>query len=128
MKKLIRKILREQLENEEDFSPVIPIFNYEKKYKDIYNYLDLTLKGLVKGKPFDNTEGIVFAYPNDQYGTLGWENDGTLWIHYKLIDEISDKFNMNKSDSKSIIGRWVSDRFQLEVRDTFKFGYDAGFG
>ena len=116
MKKLIRKILREQLENEEDFSPVIPIFNYAKKYKDVYNYLDD--KGLVKRKPA-HYKGIVFAYPNDQYGTLGWENDGTLYIDFDLINEISSKFNMNNSDSESIIGKWVSDRFQLEVKNTY---------
>ena len=125
MKNLIKRILREQLENEEDFSPVIPIFNYAKKYKDIYNYLDN--KGLEKRKPM-HYEGIIFAYPNEEYGILGWENDGTLNIYFDLINEISSKFNMNKSDSKSIIGKWVSDRYQLKVRDTFKFGYDAGFG
>ena len=116
MKKLIRKILREQLENEEDFSPVIPIFNYAKKYKDVYNYLDNL--GLVKRKPA-HYKGIVFTYPNENYGILGWTNDGTLFIIYEIINEISSKFNMNKSDSKSIIGKWVSDRFQLEVKDTF---------
>ena len=117
MKKLIRKRLREQLENEEDFSPVIPKFNYEKKYKNIYNYLDLTLKGLVKGKPM-HYEGIVFVYPNENYGILGWRNDGTLFIYYALINEIFYEFKMNNSDSISIIGKWVSDRYQLEVKDT----------
>ena len=116
MKKLIRKILREQLENEEDFSPIIPIFNYAKKYKDIYNYLDN--KGLEKRKP-TYYDGFVFTYPNENYRILGWTNDGTLYIDFDLINEISSKFNMNKSDSKSIIGRWVSDRYQLEVKDTF---------
>ena len=116
MKNLIKRILREQLENEEDFSPVIPKFNYEKKYKNIYNYLDNL--GLVKRKPA-HYKGIVFAYPNDQYGTLGWENDGTLWIHYKLIDEISDKFNMNIYDYPSIIGKWFTDRYKLEVKNTY---------
>ena len=115
MKELIRKILREQ--EEEDFSPIIPKFNYEKKYKDIYNYLDNL--GLEKRKPM-HYEGIIFAYPNEEYGILGWENDGTLYIYHVTIDRISFKFNMNNSDSESIIGKWVSDRFQLEVKDTFR--------
>ena len=113
MKKLIRKILREQ--EEEDFSPVIPIFNYAKKYKNIYNYLDNL--GLVKRKP-KNYQGIVFAYPDEEYGILGWRNDGTLFIYYALINEIFYEFKMNNSDSISIIGKWVSDRYQLEVKDT----------
>ena len=130
MKNLIKRILREQLENEEDFSPVIPKFNYAKKYKDIYNYLDN--KGLEKRKP-KYYDGFVFTYPNEEYpnedyGILGWRNDGTLFIYYGLINEIFYEFKMNNSDSESIIGKWVSDRFQLEVRKTnYSFTTD-GYG
>ena len=123
MKNLIRKILREQ--EEEDFSPVIPKFNYAKKYKDVYNYLDNI--GLVKGKPM-HYKGIIFAYPNAQNGILGWRNDGMLYINYGIINEISYKFNMDESQTQSIIGKWVSDRFQLEVRKTnYSFTTD-GYG
>ena len=42
MKELIRKILREQ--EEEDFSPVIPIWGSKKRQNQIYQYLDKIIK------------------------------------------------------------------------------------
>ena len=85
--------------------------------KIVFKYLDLNLKGLEKRNPWIY-KGIVFAYPNQEFGILGYENNGTLYIYYKLIYEISSTFGLNESDSKSIISRWVSDRFQLEVKNT----------
>ena len=85
--------------------------------KIVFKYLDTTLKRLEK-REAKYFEGIVFAYPDEEFGILGWRNDGTLFIYPALIDEISETFGMGKSDSESIIGRWVSDRYQLEVRDT----------
>ena len=82
--------------------------------KIVFKYLDLNLKGLEKRKP-EHYEGVVFGYPNEEYGILGWKNDGTLYIYYELIEEISSNFGLDESDSKSIIGRWASDRYQLEV-------------
>ena len=86
--------------------------------KIVFKYLDLNLKGLEKRKP-EYYEGVIFAYPNQEYGILGYENNGTLYIYYKLIDEISSGFGLNGSDSKLVIGRWVSDRYKLEVIKTF---------
>ena len=81
----------------------------------VFKYLDL--KRLEKRKP-KYFEGIVLAYPNEDYGILRWENNGFLYIYHEIIDEISSNFGMDKSDSKSIIGRWVSNRYQLEVINT----------
>ena len=90
--------------------------------KIVFKYLDLNLKGLEKRK-FNYYKGIIFAYPNQNYGILGWENDGTLYIYHEIIDEISSGFGLNGSDSESIIGRWVSDRYQLEVINTSICGF-----
>ena len=84
--------------------------------KIIFKYLDLNLKGLVKRKP-NHYEGIVFTHPDEKYGILGYTNNGNLYIYRELIDEISYSFGMDKYDTKSLIGRWASDRFQLEVRN-----------
>ena len=81
----------------------------------VFKYLDL--KRLEKRKP-KYFEGIVFAHPNEEYGILGWQNNDTLHIYNKLINEISEAFGLDKSDSQLIIVRWVRDRFQLEVRNT----------
>jgi hypothetical protein len=85
--------------------------------KIVFKYLDNTLKNLEKRKP-KYFEGVVFAYPNEEFGILGWETDGTLYIYEELIDEISNGFGLNRNDSKSIITRWVIDRLQLEVKNT----------
>jgi hypothetical protein len=85
--------------------------------KVVFKYLDMNLKGLEKRKP-KYYIGIVFAYPDEEYGILGYENNGRLYIYHELIDEISFSFGMDRNDSKSIIGRWASDRYQLEVINT----------
>ena len=85
----------------------------------IFKYLDLNLKGLEKRKT-NYYKGIILAYPNQDYGILGWENDGTLYICHEIIDEISSGFGLNGSDSKSIITRWVSDRYKLNVITTIR--------
>ena len=82
----------------------------------VFKYLDLNLKGLEKRKS-KYYEGIVFAYPDEKYGVLGLEHDGFLYIKYELIEEISSNFGLDIYDTKSLIGRWVSDRYQLEVTD-----------
>ena len=91
------------------------IIPQDKVDKIVFKYLDL--KGLEKRKP-KYFKGVVFAYPNYGYGILGWKNNGTLYIYYELINEISSTFGMVNSDSESIIGRWVRDRYKLEVRKT----------
>jgi len=86
----------------------------------VFKYLDLNLKGLEKKEP-KCFKGIVFAYPNEEFGILGWDTDGTfdgtLYIYEELRDEISNGFGLNRNDSKSIIGRWVRDRYQLEAKN-----------
>ena len=92
------------------------IIPQDKVDKIVFKYLDL--KRLEKRKP-SFYEGMAFAYPDEKYGILGWKNDGTLYIYNKLIHEIKSTFGMDESDSKSIIIRWVSNRYQLEVRNTY---------
>ena len=92
------------------------IIPQDKVDKIVFKYLDL--KRLEKRKP-KHYKGIVFAHPNEKYGVLGWEDNGTLYIYPKLINEISSTFGLDKSESQSIIGRWVIDRFQLKVIITF---------
>jgi hypothetical protein len=86
--------------------------------KVIFNYLDTMLSGLEqkKGKNYD----VVFGFPNEKYGILGWKNSGTLVIYYKIADEISYYFGMESSDIEKIIGEWVEDRCNLKVIKAFK--------
>ena len=91
------------------------IIPQDKVDKIVFKYLDL--KRLEKRKP-KFYEGIVFAHPDEKYGILGWKNDGTLYVYYKIVGEISSVFKLEVSDIESLIGRWVSDRYQLEVKNT----------
>ena len=85
--------------------------------KIIFKYLDLNLKGLEKKKA-KHYEGIIFAYPDEKHGILAYRSDGTLYVYHGLIDEISSVFGVNNYNSKSIIGRWFINRYQLEVINT----------
>ena len=95
--------------------------------KIVFQYLDLNLKDLNKKEP-KYYEGIVFAYPDKKYGMLGYNTNGTLYIYFELIDEISNIFGLNEDDTKSIIGRWFNDRQQLEVTDTTNNPFGVSFG
>ena len=90
--------------------------------KVIFNYLDTELAGLKrkKGKYYD----VVFSFPNEEYGELGWEESGVLSIHYKLIDEISYYFGIDETDSKKVIGNWVEDRYNLKVTKNLILHYN----
>ena len=119
MRKLVNT---SQLEVEDIHNHMKYIMPENKIDKTVFRYLDIDLKGLEKGKP-KYFKGYVFVYHDKEDGILGYENDGTLYIYYKLIDEISSGFGLNEFDSKSIIGRWANDRYQLEVNNT-KIAYD----
>jgi hypothetical protein len=87
--------------------------------KVVFNYLDTKLSGFEqrKGKYYD----VVFGFPNEEYGILGWEKSRTLKIYYELVDETSYYFGMESSDIEKIIGEWVEDRYDLKVINTSFF-------
>jgi len=86
--------------------------------KIVFRYLDIHYGDLekIKGKHFE----FIFKKPNSDsdYGIMGWTKSGILYIYYKLIDEISGVFSIEKIDSEKVIGRWVEDRYQIEVNST----------
>ena len=84
----------------------------------LFKYLDINLKGLEK-RNAKYYEGIVYGFPDEEDSILGYRNDGTLYVYYDLIEEISNGFGLKDSDSKSLISRWVSDRLKLYVMKTF---------
>ena len=81
-----------------------------------FKYLDKKFENLEqsKWKYYD----IVFKYPGEDYGTLGWEKSGSLWIYYKLINNISSFIPIEKPEIQKIIGRYVEDRYNLKVTNT----------
>jgi hypothetical protein len=39
-----------------------------------------------------------------------------LYISSHFVDEISSNFGLDESDTKSVIGKWFSDRYQVEIK------------
>jgi hypothetical protein len=89
--------------------------------KVIFKFLDTNYGALEqkKGKLVD----IVFHFPGEEYGVLGWKKPKDLYVYYKLRDEISDYFGLEKVDSLKVIGKWVEDRYNLKVIDTHLLYY-----
>ena len=84
----------------------------------IFKYLDVKYGALEqkKGKYVD----IVFHFPGEEYGKLGWEKPETLYVYDVLMNEISNFFGLEKVDSLRVIGKWVEDRYNLKVINTTK--------
>ena len=85
----------------------------------IFKYLDKRFEKLekVKGESFI----VVFKYPGEERGILGWEKSGSLWVYHKLIDNIFSFIPIEKPEIQKIIGRYVEDRYNLKVTNTFLF-------
>ena len=83
----------------------------------IFKYLDIKYGALEqkRGRYVD----IVFHFPGVEYGKLGWEKPETLYVYDVLMNEISNYFGLESVDSLRVIGKWVEDRYNLKVINTF---------
>ena len=84
--------------------------------KVIFKYLDDRFEGVEQfiGSNYD----IVFKLPNEEYGILGWEKSGTLYILNQLVDDISNLFGLDDTDSETVISKYVEDTYNLKVSHT----------
>ena len=82
----------------------------------IFNYLDWKLNGTEKRK--GRYADIVFVLPDEEYGILGWKKSGVLYVYYKIKEDIQNLFGLESSDALDVIGRYVEDRYNLEVKNT----------
>ena len=92
----------------------------ENRLNDIiFKYLDVKYGDLEqkKGEYID----IVFASPGKKFGELGWHSTEDLFVSYELRDEISNFFGLEKVDSLKVIGKWVEDRYNLKVTNTYLY-------
>jgi hypothetical protein len=93
------------------------IITKNKLDKIVFKYLDMKLNGIEKRKGVHTD--IVFGFPNNEYGLLGWKKSGVLYVFYELKDEIKNMFGLESPDAFDVIGRYVEDRYNLKVRHTF---------
>jgi hypothetical protein len=82
----------------------------------IFKYLDDKFEGIEikKGRP----DGLVFAFPNEEYGLMRLENTGELYIYHEISDEIEHMFSMEEDDVLKVIGRYVKSRYNLRAIKT----------
>ena len=84
----------------------------------IFKYLDVKYGALEQKK--GEYSDIVFCFYGEEYGELGWEKSGDLYVYYELMDEISNYFGLKSDDSLRVIGKWVEDRYNLKVINTIE--------
>jgi len=84
----------------------------------VFKYLDLYYGDLEQHMP-ETYKGTVLKKPSDdsKYGVIGFQK-GLLFIHYKLIDEISSMFSLKEFDSENIIRKWISDKYNSKFHTT----------
>jgi hypothetical protein len=94
------------------------IITESKLNKVIFKYLDMKLNGIkkIRGKHVD----IVFGFPNEEYGILGWGKPGNLYVGHEIVNEIKTLFGLEKPDALDVIGRYIEDRYNLEVINTHR--------
>jgi len=91
------------------------IITENKLDKVVFKYLDTITKRLVRREPAYH-HGFVLSYPDEKYGILSWKDNLKLYISSYFFDEISSNFGLDESDTKSVIGKWFSDRYQVEIK------------
>jgi hypothetical protein len=66
----------------------------------IFKYLDVKFKDLEqsRGEYYD----IVFRFPDEEYGIMGWNRPDTLSIYRKLIDNIFSFIPIEKTEIDKI--------------------------
>ena len=61
---------------------------------------------------------------DDKFAQIRYDEvDGQCYIYYDLINEISEFFSLQDSDSKEVIGRWVENTLQMKVTNTQILSY-----
>jgi hypothetical protein len=91
----------------------------------IFNYLDTTLSAIEKRK--GHFKDVVFAFPDEEYAVMGWENDSkSLYIHNRISDSIQSLFGLDKIDALDIIAMYVEDRYNLRVDNIKEIDYFLG--
>ena len=80
----------------------------------IFKYLDVNFKDLeqIKGRIVPK----IFKLPNEEFGIMGKEGKRLL-VNYKLTNKILSFIPIKKTEILKIIGRYVEDRYNLEVKN-----------
>lgn len=87
------------------------------------------IKDWVYGK-FDNLEvieseygdNIHLQYKNDKYAQIRIvKQSGSVYYYYKFGEKICNMIRFDKVDFEILLSRWVEEKFQMKVNETFDF-------
>jgi len=98
----------------------------ENRLNDIiFKYLDMKFNKIEKRK--GHFKDIVFAFPDEEYAVMGWENDSkSLYIHNRISGSIQPLFGLDKIAALDIIAMYVEDRYNLKVDNIKEIDYFLG--
>jgi hypothetical protein len=89
----------------------------ENRLNDIiFKYLDIKLNGIEKRK--GEYSDILFELPDEEYAVMGWQKSGDLYVQHKIKEDIQNLFGLESSDALDVIGRYVENTYNLEVKNT----------
>ena len=86
----------------------------DKLDKIVFRYLDMEYGNLEK---VEGAFGDMIFRKSESDGYMGWwwKQMSTLYLYYKIINDTSWMFSMEESDAKEAIGRWIQDRYKLDI-------------
>jgi hypothetical protein len=91
------------------------IISQEQLDSIVFRYLDL--KKLIQ---IEGGDSVYFVKSeHNEYAQIRYDKkDGWCYVYWKLVDEISSFFYLEKTDTKEVIGRWVENTLQMKVTRT----------
>ena len=111
MKKIIKKVIKETLEDK----------RLQMAYVYFSNYMD-SLEEVVVVEYGD----IYLRESGDRYAKV-WIRDNVLqcWVNYNFWKEFSDKFSLEGHEVESLITYWVEKTYQLKYVITLPYYVDV---
>ena len=93
------------------------------KYLITESQLDKAIFRYLNNQDFiqiDTNNSIYFVNSEgDEYAQIRYDkSNGWCGIYYKLINEISSLFSLDKTDSEQVISNWVENTLQMRVNNT----------
>ena len=99
---------------------VLPLYLYHMKYliteSQIDNLASMYLDSLNLIRVNKDNKIYFKKSEEDSTSVIVYNKEsGVCMVSYRVINEISDFFSMDKSDSKELIGKWVEKTLEMEV-------------
>jgi hypothetical protein len=107
---------------------VLSLYLYHMKYLITESQFDKVIFKYLDNQDFIRIEKDNKIYfvnsEGDEYAQIRYDEDsGWCYINKKLVEEISTFFSIQEFNSQLVIGRWVENTLQMEVKNTERLRY-----